>query len=61
MLAGSNLLQFRQLLSNLFIVPDYCFRRAEDRLQEPDRPVQQPQPLSAAGVLLARGEARLMA
>ena len=33
--------------------PDHFLRRAEDGLQEPDRPVQQPQPASAAGVLPA--------
>ena len=29
---------------------DHRFRRAEDRLQEPHRPMQQPQPARAAGI-----------
>ena len=30
--------------------PDHCIRRAEDRLQEPYRPMRQPEPPGAPGV-----------
>jgi|LakMenEpi03Aug12_release.lakeMendotaPanAssembly.Ray.scaffolds.fasta_scaffold5967684_1 hypothetical protein len=40
----------------LVSISDYRFRRTEDRLQEPDRPVQQPEPLGSAGIHSPSGE-----